>query len=90
MLGVLAGSEKSKREEMAWERRSERAFRYKDWKWVQTNSHGEELFDLSSDLGEAHDLSKQKPEVLKMMRERFAAWRKEMDDSEPRGPFRDW
>jgi len=28
--------------------------------------------------------------VLQMLRLRFDAWRKEMDASEPRGPFRDY
>jgi hypothetical protein len=45
---------------------------------------------LSTDLGEKHDLSAEKPEIAKMMRERFAQWRAEMDASEPRGPFRDY
>jgi hypothetical protein len=34
------------------------------------------LFDLATDLGETRDLSKEKPDVLKMMQGKFAAWRK--------------
>ena len=30
------------------------------------------------------------PRLLKLMRDKFAAWRKEMDETEPRGPFRDY
>ena len=48
------------------------------------------LFDLTQDLGEEKDLSKEKPEVLAMIRGKFEAWKKEMDTSEPRGPFRDY
>jgi hypothetical protein len=48
------------------------------------------LFDLSADIGEQRDLSKEKPEVLAMMRGKFDAWRKEMDAVEPRGPFTDY
>jgi arylsulfatase A len=35
-------------------------------------------------------LSEELPDVLAMMKAKFAAWRKEMDEAEPRGPFRDY
>lgn len=89
MLPVLAGAEKSKRTEMFWQRRGDQAARVGNWKWVAAGK-GRGLFDLASDLGETKDLSQQKPEVVKRMQERFAAWRQEMDASEPRGPFRDF
>ena len=48
------------------------------------------LYDLSSDIGETKDLSREKPEIAKMLKDRFEAWQQEMDASEPRGPFRDY
>jgi hypothetical protein len=49
------------------------------------------LFDLSQDLGETHDLSKERPEVLKMVKAKYEAWyQKTMIDAEPRGPFKDF
>ena len=51
---------------------------------------GSGLFDLAADLGEKRDLSADKPDVLRQVKARWAAWRKEMDESEPRGPFRDY
>jgi arylsulfatase A len=48
------------------------------------------LFDLSSDIGEQHDLSEEKPEVLSMVKSRFAEWEKSMAGAEPRGPFRNF
>ena len=51
---------------------------------------GKGLYDLSSDLGEQHDLSAAKPEVLAEMQARFKNWKKTMDAAEPRGPFRDY
>jgi hypothetical protein len=48
------------------------------------------LYDLSSDLSEEHDLSKEKPDVLAKIKARFEAWQKDMDASDPRGPFRDY
>lgn len=93
MLPVLRGEAKSPRKEMFWQRRGDKAARIENWKWVDSpngKSKGGGLFDLSTDIGETHDLSKEKPEVLKLLKDKFAAWRKEMDESEPRGPFRDY
>jgi hypothetical protein len=45
---------------------------------------------LKNDIGEKHDLSLEKPDVLAMVKASFAAWRREMDECEPRGPFRDY
>jgi len=89
MLPVLRGEKPSPRTEMFWQRRSDKAARVENWKWVDS-SKGKGLFDLSHDPGEEHDLSSAEPDVLKMMQERFARWRQEMDEAEPRGPFRDY
>ena len=75
---------------MFWERRSQRAARVGNWKWVDMGGNNTGLFDLSADLSEKRDLSKEKPDVVAMMRGKFDAWRKEMDAAEPRGPFLDY
>jgi arylsulfatase A len=74
---------------MYWERRDQKAARYQNWKWIDTPKYGG-LFDLSNDINESRDLSKTKPEVAKMMRDRFTAWKDEMNKAEARGPFRDY
>jgi len=89
MTDVLAGRRSSPRTEMFWERRDDRAARVGHWKWVES-TRGSGLFDLSQDLGEQYDLSQQKPDVLQNVESRFAAWRKRMEEAEPRGPFRDF
>ncbi len=89
MLPVLAGREKSQRTEMFWERRGDRAARVGKYKWVQSKA-GSGLFDLSKDIGERHDLSRELPDVLAQVKQRFARWRAEMDAAEPRRPFRDF
>ena len=89
MLPVLKGEAKSSRDAMFWQRRGDKAARVGHWKWLES-AKGNGLYDLSTDIGEERDLSKQKPEVLKRMHERFAQWRAEMDHTEPRGPFRDF
>jgi arylsulfatase A-like enzyme len=89
MMPVLANGAPSPRSEMYWQRRENKAARVGHWKWVGS-AQGGGLFDLSKDVGEKTDLSAQYPEKLAEMRARFARWRKQMDEAEPRGPFRDY
>ena len=89
MTPVLAGQRKSPRNEMFWQRRGDKAARVGNWKWVKS-SRGSGLFDLSKDVSEQNDLSIEKPDVLRMVKSRFAAWEKLMAEAEPRGPFRDF
>ena len=89
MLPVLQSKKKSPRKEMFWQRRLDKGARVDHWKWVES-SRGNGLFDLRTDLSEKHDLSKEKPDVLKMIKARFADWKKQMNATEPRGPFRDY
>ncbi|MGH8018840.1 MAG: sulfatase-like hydrolase/transferase [Opitutaceae bacterium] len=99
MLPVLEGKEKSPRTEMFWEWPSAyQAARVNQYKWVAYTPRGgrdnrpptEELFDLSTDLGETRNLIDEKPEVLAAIKARFAEWRAEMNAAEPRGPFRNY
>ncbi|MCC6508058.1 MAG: sulfatase-like hydrolase/transferase, partial [Pirellulaceae bacterium] len=86
---VLSGTGNSPRHSLFWQRRADRAARVENWKWVQS-AKGSGLFDLSTDQSEKHDLSAQRPEVLTMMKQKFDQWLSEMEQSEPRGPFRDY
>jgi arylsulfatase A-like enzyme len=89
MLPVLRGEAESRRSEMYWQRRSHKAARYENWKWVEAGENSG-LFNLASDIGEQRDLSSSHPDVLRDMRARWAVWRRQMDEAEPRGPFRDY
>ncbi len=88
MTDVLSGKQGSQRKEMFWQRQDDKAARVGNWKWVKS-TRGSGLFDLSVDLKEQHDLSKEKPDSLKMVKARFSAWKGRMAPAEPRGPFRD-
>jgi len=88
-IPILTGQCESPHEEMFWERRGDRAARVGHWKWVQSQ-RGTGLFDLSHDVGERNDLSGQRPDMLKHLKARFAAWKESMEQVEPRGPFRDF
>jgi arylsulfatase A-like enzyme len=89
MLDTLAGKAKSPRTELFSERRSDQAARVGKYKWFKQGKV-EGLFDLEADIGETHDLSTQKPDVLKDVKARFANWKQQMQAAEPRGPFRDY
>jgi arylsulfatase A-like enzyme len=95
ILPVLTEQAASQRKEQCWELRGARAARVDNWKWVLRSRRYTvpppdapgELYDLSADLGEQHDLAAEKPEVLQMVQERWSSWMDEMARSEHRGPF---
>ncbi|MCB1229557.1 MAG: sulfatase-like hydrolase/transferase [Verrucomicrobiae bacterium] len=88
---TLRGEAESPRTEMFWKRRNQRAARVNNWKWTDMAEGGSGLFDLSTDIGEKNDLSKEKPDVLKRVKDRYDAWYREtMIEAEPRGPFKDF
>ena len=53
-------------------------------------TRGSGLFDLSKDISERHDLSKEKPDRLAKLKARFAHWKNQMNKAEPRRPFKDF
>ncbi|MDE0769874.1 MAG: sulfatase-like hydrolase/transferase [Opitutaceae bacterium] len=87
---VLRGERESPRKEMFWQRKDTVAIRVGDWKWVDMGSQGKGLYDLKNDVGEKHDLSQERPEVLKQLMDRYENWLASMEAAEPRGPFRDF
>lgn len=89
MLPVVRGERPSPRTEMFWQRRGDKAARSGRWKWIES-ADGNGLYDLTTDLGETIDLTEREPETARKLRERFAAWRAEMDAAPARGPFRDY
>jgi arylsulfatase A-like enzyme len=92
-LPLLEGQAKGPRKEMFWDyywlHTHAKAARVGQWKWVDSTNGGG-LFDLSTDLGESHDLSAEKPTILKDLQGRWAEWKQQMDAAELRGPFRDY
>ena len=59
------------------------------WEWVESN-RGRGLFDLAADLAEQQDVSAEQLDILAMVKARFAARKKAVRETEPRGPFRDY
>jgi arylsulfatase A-like enzyme len=89
MLPTLVGSAPSPRSEMFWEFRGQKAARIGNYKWLESQQ-GRGLYDLSSDIGEKQDLSAKLPDKAAEISAKWTAWRKQMDEAEPRGPFRDY
>lgn len=89
MLPTLREGKHSERTEMFWQRRDDKAARVENWKWVDAKAGGG-LFDLANDIGEKNDLSAKRPGKLRELKAAFSRWQRTMQQSEPRGPFRDY
>jgi arylsulfatase A-like enzyme len=89
LMPVLRGQSASPRKQMFWEFRGQKAARVGNYKWIESE-RASGLYNLASDVGEKNDLSADRPDLAADIRSRWAAWRKEMDAAEPRGPFRDY
>lgn len=89
ILPLLTGEKNIEREEMFWELRGDLAARVGDMKWSKSQ-RANGLFDLSADIAERNDLSEKNPEQLKKVKDRFFMWQNEMQNAEPRGPYKDF
>src|SRR5690606_38157771 len=89
MIGILKGEKETLRNEMFWEFRGEQAARVDHWKWVKRDG-SEYLFDLSKDISETNNLIESQPNIVKLVKGKFANWKTTMDEAEPRGPFKDF
>lgn len=87
---VIRGTTTSPRSEMFWKRKDLVAARVNNWKWVDMGGEAGGLFDLNTDIGETRDLSTTRPDVLQMVKARYARWLARMEAAAPRGPFRDF
>lgn len=66
--------------------RRQKAVRHGDWKYVKEGSSEEAielLFDLAKDEGERKDVAASNAETVKLLREKLAAWEKEMGKHKP-------
>lgn len=61
---------------MFWEHEGNRAARVGKWKLVALNGKPWELFDIEADRAEQHDLSAEKPEVVKELEAKYDEWAK--------------
>jgi arylsulfatase A-like enzyme len=92
---LLGRGEQAKHAYFYWEYHSggdAQAVRMGDWKAVRNKVRGHfedapiELYDLASDVGEAHDMAAQHPDIIAKMKEIFRSARTESDN--PRWNFK--
>lgn len=57
-----------------WKERNHRALRQGDWKLVQHFDQPWQLFNLSNDLSEQHDLAAKEPERVETLKRSYTAW----------------
>jgi arylsulfatase len=57
-----------------WEHTGNAAIRFKQWKLVREEPHAWELYDLSSDRTELHDLAAEHPDVVADLRAQWETW----------------
>ncbi|HKJ69884.1 MAG TPA: sulfatase-like hydrolase/transferase [bacterium] len=95
ILPVLTELGESMRNKQFWELRGKRGARIGQWKWVLDtedrwvfpDDETGQLFDLSTDKEEQHNLATERPDVLKAIKAEWDNWMIEMAAAEPRGPF---
>jgi arylsulfatase A-like enzyme len=79
LLRVLERPEEAFARELYWRMkfRNQKAMRSGDWKWLSLDGD-EFLYDLSRDARERANLGAREPERLAAMRERYAAWERQL------------
>jgi arylsulfatase A len=90
MTATLAGEKPSPHEALHWvwdQGRNEqwRGMRQGQYKIVRkADKEAWQLFDLSQDIGESHDLAAAKPELLQSLVTEFSAWQKSIENDPTR------
>ncbi|MCC7568878.1 MAG: arylsulfatase [Candidatus Methanofastidiosa archaeon] len=75
LVPIIAGGSESRHEMMFWEHEGNRAVREGHWKLVSKYPQGTwELYDLSRDRCELHDLAGEQPDRVTRLKAAYAAW----------------
>ena len=89
MLPVLKGEKPSPRDRIFWKRRQTKAMRFQNYKYIEDGSKVY-LYNLEKDISEKNNLIFQEPEALKSCQIFLQQWIQEMNEAEPRGPFKNY
>jgi arylsulfatase A-like enzyme len=75
LMPLLTGKTKDRpHQTLYWRFSPQWAIRDGDYKLLRFGETPVQLFDLSNDIGEKHNLAADKPEVVKQLQEKFDAW----------------
>jgi len=83
---LLLAEEELPERDLFWKYGNGNAIRSGDWKLVNNMIGGKEsveLFNLSDDVSEKNDLSAQKPELVKQLKQKLESWQKEVTKGVP-------
>jgi arylsulfatase A-like enzyme len=81
LLPYLTGEKAGRpHETLYWRYGRQWAIRKGDLKLLQTTTGGEQLFDLSNDISEQHDLSTEKPAAVAQLKKDYESWNAELQD----------
>lgn len=64
-----------------WRMRADKAVREGPWKLVQRGKQAAELFHLTDDLGESHNLAEEHPDLVRRLHEKLTVWESDVDQS---------
>jgi arylsulfatase A-like enzyme len=79
LVPYLTGEQKSPpHETLFWRFVEHGAIRHGNWKLTMPADKPEGLYDLSKDISESNDLSRELPGILSDLKERFAKWNAEL------------
>ncbi len=75
LLPVFRGAQRKPHAGLFWEHEGNHAARIGDWKWVSLYpDYVDELYDLSTDAVENHNLATDNPEQLRLIKQQWQVW----------------
>lgn len=74
LVPAFTGKSIARTQPLFWEHEGNRAVRVGQWKLVSKHPNGWELYDMTSDRTEMHDLAKKHPERFQEMAVQWNAW----------------
>ena len=81
LLPVFHGMERRPHEQICWSVPRHDAIRRGRWKAIRTRGRGAwQLYDIEADPTETTDLASDRAEIVKQLADRFAAWRKRVNE----------
>jgi arylsulfatase A-like enzyme len=78
LLPILAGRAPEAQRTLLWRTQSQKAVRHGDWKLL-VDGGALFLFNLRADIGERHDLARERTDLVRTLRPLIDAWERDVD-----------
>ena len=76
---ILGKNKNAPHQFLYWKKESRAAIRYKNWKLLRFPDRPAQLYDISNDISEQHDLAYKYPEIVKEMYKKLFEWEGELE-----------